>query len=126
MRLAGKVGREDHARLFSDILTVRKIEHDLSVTGDRQWEIWIHEEDLVEAGKELLEEFLKNPDDPGYRQEASGAGESKKGKTEKTQQEKQVYRCEDAGILPGPDPSRRTDDGPDHGFGRSDDRYRAR
>lgn len=83
MRLIGKIEGEKKARLFSDLLTARRIENKLSVTNEEKWEIWVFDEDFVGSSKDFLQTFLQNPDNPMYEKEATQAVKVKKEKKKK-------------------------------------------
>ena len=60
MRTIGRINDLTLAKQFSDILTVRQIEHRIELDED-VWEVWILHDDELETGRELLDQFLSDP-----------------------------------------------------------------
>lgn len=71
MRLIGSIGNELDAKRFSRFLKSVEIENTVEVSFPSQgetlsYQIWIHEEEKIEKGSALLQEFLQNPLDSRY------------------------------------------------------------
>lgn len=69
MREVGKIGDEAKARRLVDYLTAQDISAEARRAGEG-WAIWIHREDQVQRGRQEVDAFAANPDDPKY--EGSG------------------------------------------------------
>ncbi len=66
MRRIGTLDNEKSAQKFCDYLTTRDIENKIERENENNWDVWVYDEDKVEAAREMLEEFISNPDDPEY------------------------------------------------------------
>lgn len=72
MRQAGTITDEQQARRFADYLLTQGIASKLDRANDG-WIVWIRDEMHVDHGRDELEKFLANPNDPRYRETASEA-----------------------------------------------------
>ena len=64
MRLIGHLPNEHQAGRFGDFLYSRNIENQIEPVQDGRWEVWIYDEDQIEAAASLLKKFLERPKDP--------------------------------------------------------------
>ncbi len=69
MREVGRIGDEAKARRLIDYLTAQDIPAEVRRAGEG-WGIWIHREDHVQRGRQEMDAFVADPDDPKY----AGAG----------------------------------------------------
>lgn len=75
MRMIGYVESEPAARTFGDYLLVNGIKNQVEAEGDGRWAIWIHAEDELEKARELLRNYLANPNDNAVRSASEKARE---------------------------------------------------
>jgi GlpG protein len=61
MRKIGQLRDERQARIFSDALYARGLENDVE-EDDGAFSIWVHDDDKLARGRELLEKFVLGPD----------------------------------------------------------------
>lgn len=54
------------ARRFGDSLLVQKIENRVDAEDDGSHSVWVHEEDQVDAAREMFERFERNPNAPEF------------------------------------------------------------
>ncbi|MGV3484650.1 MAG: rhomboid family intramembrane serine protease [Planctomycetaceae bacterium] len=76
MRRIGLVETSSQATRFCDYLLTQEIAATMEPAGDDrspQYEIWVKDEQKVDAAKAALGEFLKSPDDPRYSVSAAAA-----------------------------------------------------
>ena len=78
MRLLEKFKHEEHARTFSDYLTLLDIDNQLAIEPDGTCEVWVIDEDDVKHAEQLLVKFRGAPDDPDYKEAAKKAGQKRK------------------------------------------------
>jgi GlpG protein len=72
MRLIAHLPDETSAKTFAGYLGSLEIRNQVEPdTGG--WAVWIHSEDQIEAGRQALGAYLKNPGDAKYRQAAEAA-----------------------------------------------------
>lgn len=93
MRRIGSMADEKTARSFGDFLYASGIENNIepaetTAGRDRQWDIWVHSDNLLDQAKALLAEFLAHPDDPKFKAASSLAGTKRK----KEEQELKAYQ----------------------------------
>jgi GlpG protein len=62
MRKIGQLRDERHARMFSDALYARGMENDVEAEEDGAFSIWLHDDDQLATGRELLERFVLGPE----------------------------------------------------------------
>jgi GlpG protein len=72
MRKAGAVPSEELGRRLMDYLVTLEIPAETRRDGGG-WSVWVVHEDNLKRGKEEIESFLKNPDDPRYQAAARPA-----------------------------------------------------
>lgn len=91
MRLIGKIVDKTHAERFASYLLTRSVETHCEQSGDH-WELWIRDEDKIEAAKKELELFRNNPNGAVYRDavEAAELIVRQKSKHEKQVRKQQV------------------------------------
>ena len=65
MRLLAALPDEDQASRFGDYLLTLGIENSVE-EGQSGWQVWVNDDDRMEAAKRELEQFQSNPDDPRY------------------------------------------------------------
>jgi GlpG protein len=65
MRQAGTVPTQREAERYADYLLTEGIATRIDSEGE-QFAIWVRDEQYVSRSRELLEEFLRNPEDPRY------------------------------------------------------------
>jgi GlpG protein len=65
MRAIGEINNEAEALRFGDYLYANGIANDVE-EDDREWTIWIHDDDLIAKAKKELANFLKDTADPRY------------------------------------------------------------
>ncbi len=82
MRSIGSLTDEQHAQRFAAYLDSQEIGARVDANGDT-WEIWVVEEDQVEAAKLKLAEFQQSPDDGRY---AEAIRSSKRLKTQQLEE----------------------------------------
>jgi len=66
VRLIGQLPDEAQANRFTDFLYGKGIESQADAGAHGRWEIWVLDEDQVEAATSLFGEFAKRPEDPLY------------------------------------------------------------
>src|SRR6185503_11004730 len=76
MRIIGHLQNKATASVFSDYLYVNGISNVIETDKDG-YAIWIHSEDELEKARDLLNAFLRNPNDPQYAQHTRQAQELK-------------------------------------------------
>ncbi len=85
MRQAGTIPTEAEARRLADYLLTRDIE--AQVDDDPEgWAIWIRDENHLVEARNLVKEFLENPDDPRYDEAIRSAGEIRRQAHRKAEQ----------------------------------------
>jgi GlpG protein len=65
--MIGHLKSEPAARTFSNYLYVKGIKNQVEAESDGTWGIWIHGEDELEQARQLLRDFVANPNDPNVR-----------------------------------------------------------
>jgi GlpG protein len=81
MRQIGAIDDKNMANIFSDYLTQAGIENEIQENPGstvEKYEIWIYYEDEVETSEEMLDRFLKYPDEPEFREAPQKAKKIKK------------------------------------------------
>jgi GlpG protein len=73
MRSIGQLPDEPAARTFGDFLYVKGIENRVEQQQEKEWAIWVNDEDKLEEATRLLEDFRANPADAKFRTGAQGA-----------------------------------------------------
>jgi GlpG protein len=73
MRLIGHLTNEATARTFSDYLYVQGISNQIEPESDGAWAIWIHAEEEIERGKQLLARFREQPANAEFQDAARAA-----------------------------------------------------
>jgi GlpG protein len=73
MRHIGNLPTEPQARLFGDYLYARGIRNEVESDGNNAWMIWVAEEGQLDAARELLERFSRDPAAPEFARGAAGA-----------------------------------------------------
>lgn len=73
MRLIGHLPDETHARRFGDFLYNKGIESQIDPGPQRDWEIWVLDDEHIETAQSLLDAFSRRPDDPVYVQVSQAA-----------------------------------------------------
>src|SRR6059058_3316533 len=67
MRSIGTIPDGDHAERFSDYLVTRDIDNRVEQTQAGDFAVWVENDDHLDRAKGELLSFLRNPDDPQYR-----------------------------------------------------------
>ena len=65
MRLLASLADQDQASRFGDYLLTLGIENSVE-QGASGWQVWVADDDKIEAAKRELEQFQANPNDPRY------------------------------------------------------------
>jgi GlpG protein len=73
MRVIGYLDREDIATRFSDFLFSQGIKNQVESETNGAWAIWVHDEELLDRGRQFLDEFRLNPEQSKYTQAAGAA-----------------------------------------------------
>ena len=87
MRLIGHTQDEASARTLGDYMASLNVRNLIEPDTDGSWAVWVHAEDQLEQGRQILEQFLKNPKDPRFIK-ARGAATAL---SERDQQEQETY-----------------------------------
>lgn len=66
MRPIGTLQDEALAGRFNDVLYAKGIDGQVDRTPQGLWEVWVLDDDNVEASKSLLDDFRRNPDNPAF------------------------------------------------------------
>jgi len=66
MRKIGEIVGESKARVLSDYLYVEGIENQVEEESGEEWSVWVHAEEHVLRGQQLLHDYLSNPADPKF------------------------------------------------------------
>jgi GlpG protein len=77
MRLIGHVRDEAQAQRLSNVLYGRGIDSRADPASHGRWEIWIIDDNDVEAAKILFDQFMQRPNDPAFGQSARQAAKQK-------------------------------------------------
>src|SRR5262245_14573187 len=72
MRLLAALPDEDQAARFGDYLLTLGIQNSVE-EGASGWQVWVNDDDKMEAAKRELEQFAANPDDARYTSAGRGA-----------------------------------------------------
>jgi GlpG protein len=83
MRLIGHIKNKESAEVFSNYLYSLNIDNRVDSEDSKSCELWILDDEKIDAAKTLLEEYRTNPDDIKYRQAAETADEKRKKEKEK-------------------------------------------
>ena len=75
MRQIGHLETEVAARTFGDFLYVQGVENQIEHDDGHGWAVWIHAEDQLERGTQLLNEFRADPANPRFRAQAKSAAQ---------------------------------------------------
>jgi GlpG protein len=75
MRMIGQLNNESTAGLLGDFLYAQGIKNQIEPETDGSFVVWIYSEDQIEAARHLMDQFLKDPENPTYRQAAGKAAE---------------------------------------------------
>ena len=67
MRQIGTLPNEGQARTFGDHLYVKKIENTVQEEDGGVWSVWIHHDNFLDVGMELLSRFKKDPGNPEFQ-----------------------------------------------------------
>jgi GlpG protein len=78
MRPIGRLQNEDHARRFGDFLYAKGIENQVDPDLHGTWEVWVLDDENLEPARQLLDEFVRRPDDPQYVRVSRAAAERRK------------------------------------------------
>lgn len=78
MRKIGQLRDERQARVLGDALYARGLENDVEAEDDGAFSIWIHDDDQLARGRELMEKFVLNPDSPEWQSASSAATRKRK------------------------------------------------
>lgn len=66
MRQLGSVDNEKTAGSLSDYLFVKGIKNKIDADGNGAYDVWVYDEEKMDAARNLMDEFMKNPDNPDY------------------------------------------------------------
>ncbi len=72
MRLIGHLKNESSAKTLADYLLSMDIRNQVELDSDG-WGVWVFSEDQIEAGREALASFVRNPGDSRFRNAAKNA-----------------------------------------------------
>jgi GlpG protein len=78
MRLIGQVADEKQARTFYNVLSHRGMDSQIEEREDGRWDVWVVSEDHFKSAIALLNEYLKNPDNPEYTRDSEAAHAARK------------------------------------------------
>ena len=78
MRKIGQLRDERQTRVFSDALYARGLENDVEAEDDGAFSIWVHDDDQLARGRELLEKFLLGPDAAEWQSAPATAARKRK------------------------------------------------
>lgn len=67
MRIIGMFRNQNQARVFGDYLYTQGIDNKVASEDNQEWNVWVVSDDHLEKARELLTEFISNPDNPKYR-----------------------------------------------------------
>jgi GlpG protein len=84
MRRIGTIPDGDHAERFSDYLLTRDIDNMIEQTAAGDFGVWVEHDDHLDRAKGELLSFLRNPDDPQYRNVAREAEKRRKQEEKKS------------------------------------------
>jgi GlpG protein len=73
MRPIGRLPDEAAAKRFGDFLRARDVDNQVDATSRGDWEVWILDDDNVDASRALLEQFGRDPSVPMFSQTAYAA-----------------------------------------------------
>lgn len=88
MRSIGNLPNEKQARLFGDFLLTRGIRNEVEAEHDGSWLVWVLDDEQLESGRALLEQFRRNPAAAEFSREAAAAERVRK----ETEQEQAGWR----------------------------------
>jgi GlpG protein len=71
--MIGHLENEPSARTFSNYLYVKGIRNQIEAEADGTWALWIHAEEEIEQARNLLRNYLANPNDPKVKHQADKA-----------------------------------------------------
>jgi GlpG protein len=66
MRIVGMFRNQNHAQLFGDYLYAQGIDNKVDSDNNQEWNVWVASDDHMDRAKQLLTEFISNPDNPKY------------------------------------------------------------
>jgi GlpG protein len=75
MRMIGQLSNESTATVLGDFLYAQGIKNQIEAEADGSFVIWIYSEDQIATARQLMEEFLRDPGNPKFRQGANQAQE---------------------------------------------------
>jgi len=94
MRQLGSVDNEKTAGSLSDLLYMKGIKNKIDADGDGAYDVWVYDEEKMDSARNLMDEFLKNPDNPEYIKYSQQAQEQR---FEEGQENKAYHKRIEAG-----------------------------
>ena len=82
MRQIGSLPTEAQARLFLDYLLSRGIRGEAEVESDRNWSVWIRDDDHIPEAQSALTRFQANPGAPEFQAATGAAAKARKAQAE--------------------------------------------
>jgi GlpG protein len=100
VRSIGHLPNEAQARLFSDYLVTKGIRNEVEAESDGTWLIWVREDEQLDAGRTMLEQFRRFPAAPEFARDAATADEVRRKEAEDEKQwRRRVFNRQR--VLPG-------------------------
>ncbi len=78
MRSIGRLPDEAQGKRFGDFLYGEGIESQVDQSLQRDWEVWILDEENLEKAQALFHEFVEHPDDPRFTRAARAIAEKRR------------------------------------------------
>lgn len=73
MRSVGHLESREQAKELNDILTAKGLEHEIEPSQEGGYLVWIHREEELEQGREILERYLADPSSEEFQGAAQQA-----------------------------------------------------
>lgn len=73
MRMIGQLQDEDQARRLGEFLYGRGIDNQIDQARAGGWEIWVHDDTRLDEAAALWQQFMENPNDPVFAEDAKAA-----------------------------------------------------
>lgn len=78
MRSIGRLPDEAQGKRFGDFLYGEGIESQVDQSLQRDWEVWVLDDENIETAQTLFHEFVEHPDDPRFTKAARAIAEKKR------------------------------------------------
>ena len=78
MRKIGELPNEQQARTFGDALYVRGLDNDVEEEDGGSFSVWVHDDDQLSAGRDLLTRFAQDPSAAEWQASSSTATKKRK------------------------------------------------